>query len=135
MVNNTWLKTTKMYNKIRILIVDDDPDILFTLRVGLVGYNYGVDAYTNPLKVLDEFKAYYYDLLIVDIRMPAMSGFELYTRLREFDNKFKICFITSFETYYRSLLDFFPKVDVNCFIKKPIIIEDLNIRILKELDN
>jgi len=123
-----------MQNKLRILLVDDDPDIVFTLRVGLEEYGYEVDAYTNPKKALDNYKAYSYDLLIVDIRMPAMSGFELYTRLRQIDKKFKICFITSFETYYRSLIEFFPTVDVNCFIKKPITIDELSIHILKELN-
>src|SRR5919112_1579663 len=104
-----------MHNKARILIVDYDPDITFTFRVGLETYGYAVDAYTNPMKALDDFKAHRYDLLIVDIRMPGLSGFELYTRLREMDKRFRICFVTSFETYYRSLLEFFPTVDVNCF--------------------
>lgn len=123
-----------MQNKTRILIVDDDPDIAFTLKVGLEEYDYDVYVYTNPTKVLEDFKTNYYDLLIVDIRMPPMSGFALYARLRAIDKKFKICFITSFEIYYKSLLEFFPTMDVDCFIKKPITMDDLNSLILKELD-
>jgi two-component system catabolic regulation response regulator CreB/two-component system response regulator ChvI len=122
-----------MQNQTRILIVDDDPDIGFTLKVGLEDLGYEVSVFNNPITVLDNFKAHYYDLLIIDIRMPNMSGFELYMRLREIDRKFRICFITAFETYYRSLLEFFPTMDVNCFIRKPITIEELNNHILKEL--
>lgn len=126
-------KNNNMRNKTRILIVDDDPDIAFTLRVGLETFDHEVDVYTNPKKVLEDFKPNRYDLLIVDIRMPTMTGFELYGLLREIDKRFKICFITSFETYYKSLIEFFPTIDTNCFIKKPIAIDELNSHILKEL--
>lgn len=80
--------------KRRILIVDDDHDIAFTFKTGLKKYGYDIDIYTNPLKVLDEFKEFHYDLLLLDVRMPKMSGFELYAHLRKKDNVFKICFIT-----------------------------------------
>jgi two-component system catabolic regulation response regulator CreB/two-component system response regulator ChvI len=122
-----------MKDNIRILIVDDEPDIALTLKMGLETYSYEVIAYSNPKKAIEDFKSHSYDLLLIDIRMPEMSGFELYTHLRKKDKDFKICFMTSFETYYRSLIEFFPTIDVDCFIKKPITTEELNSHISKEL--
>ena len=109
----------------RILIVDDDRDVLLTFRLGLESYGYIVDTCDSPQKILKEFKAHVYDLLLIDIRMPDMSGFELYMQLRQSDKEFRICFMTSFESYYQSLREFYPNLDVQCFIKKPISSEDL----------
>ncbi len=119
----------------RILIVDDDRDILLTFRVGLESYGYIVDTYDSPQKTLKEFKAHDYDLLLIDIRMPNMSGFELYMQLRQVDKEFRVCFMTSFELYYQTLREFYPNLDVQCFIKKPISSEELNEHIITELDN
>jgi two-component system catabolic regulation response regulator CreB/two-component system response regulator ChvI len=54
-----------------------------------------------------------------------MNGFELYTELRQIDRTFKICFITVFEPYYQSIREFFPTLDVDCFLKKPISVIEL----------
>ena len=66
----------------RILIVDDEPDITLTFKVGLDGYYYDkrrfeVYTYNNPTKALSEFKTHFYDLLLTDITMPHMDEFEL----------------------------------------------------------
>jgi DNA-binding response OmpR family regulator len=80
----SWRLTPK-----KILIVDDEPDIIFTLGKGL-----------EQGGALSNFKPDIYDLLILDIKMPNMTGFELYRKLKELDSKVKVCFITAFETYY-----------------------------------
>ena len=128
----------------RILIVDDDPDILESFREGLLDSNiinsvFGqetslkIDTYASPKSALSDFKAGIYDLLLLDIKMPEINGFELYEELKKVDSKPKVCFITAFETYYEELKKDFPKLDVGCFIKKPIPISDLAKRIKTEL--
>jgi two-component system catabolic regulation response regulator CreB/two-component system response regulator ChvI len=129
----------------RILIVDDDHDILITFKEGLEeehdvdkskifdGAKIQVDTFADPKKALSSFKAGVYDLLLLDIRMQDMNGFELYEELKKIDDKPKVCFITAYELYYEALKKDFPELDVGCFIKKPISIEDLATRISEEL--
>ncbi|MGA7900643.1 MAG: response regulator, partial [Nitrososphaeraceae archaeon] len=62
--------------KNRILLVDDEPDIALAFRIGLEDNGFRVDAFDNPLKALSNFKADLYDLLLLDIKMPKMSGIE-----------------------------------------------------------
>jgi two-component system, OmpR family, response regulator ChvI len=129
----------------RILIVDDDPDILESFREGLLDRNainpvFGqetslkIDTYAGPKLALSDFKAGIYDLLLLDIKMPEINGFELYEELKKVDSKPKVCFITAFETYYEALRNDFPELDVGCFIKKPIRISDLAKHIKTELN-
>jgi CheY-like chemotaxis protein len=131
----------------RILLVDDDHDILFTFKEGLEenddavvdksqlfgGAKIQVDTFADPKEALSSFKAGVYDLLLLDIRMQDMNGFELYKELKKIDDKPKVCFMTAYELYYEALKKDFPKLDVGCFMKKPISIEDLATKISKEL--
>ena len=113
-----------------ILLVDDEPDITFTLKDSLE-YNAGfkVDTFTDPTVALKSYKSNYYDLVILDIKMPKMDGFELYNKIKEKDPKAKICFLTATEIYYekfRKLRTGSGKtIDEDYFIQKPINIEDL----------
>ena len=66
--------------------------------------------------------------------MPKMNGFELYQEIEKIDDKVKVCFITAFEVYYKSLRELFQTVKVDCFIQKPIATNDLVQRIKTELD-
>ncbi len=68
----------------RILVVDDEPDITLSLKLGLEDNGFEVDTYNDPLQVLPNFKADFYDLLLIDIKMPQMDGFELYKKLNVF---------------------------------------------------
>jgi CheY-like chemotaxis protein len=138
----------KSADSYRILLVDDDPDILFTFKEGLEeelpdvdkskkifdrARKIQVDTFADPKEALSSFKAGVYDLLLLDIRMPDMNGFELYEELEKIDDKPKVCFITAYELYYEALKKDFPKLDVGCFIKKPISIEGLAKKITEEL--
>jgi two-component system response regulator ChvI len=117
----SWRLTPK-----KILIVDDEPDITFTLGKGLEQGGYDVQVFNDPLVALSNFKPDIYDLLILDIKMPKMTGFELYRKLKEIDSKVKVCFITAFETYYEKFKqEFFPLEETKGFIRKPIQTEDL----------
>jgi CheY-like chemotaxis protein len=128
--------------KKKILIVDDDPDITFSLKKALEEYNYDdkkngglfelvVDTFTDPADVVSNYnQPGMYDLLIIDIVMPKMNGFELYEKVKEIDDKAKACFITAHEVYYESLRDLFPGFEVDCFMRKPIENEDLLRKVL-----
>src|ERR687885_2949110 len=120
-------------NKKRILLVDDEQDIAFTFSIGLEDNGFAVDTFNDPQEALSNFKAGLYDLLLIDVKMPKMNGFELYREIEKIDNKPKICFITAFEVYYKSLRELFPTVKVDCYIKKPITTDDLVQRIKSEL--
>ena len=123
-----------MINNIKILIVDDDPDIILSFKNGLKSNGFEVDSFNDPFLALKNFKANFYDLLLIDIRMPDMTGFEFYQEINKIDNKAKVCFITVFEVYYRALLEEFADLERKCFIQKPISIDELVKRIKTELD-
>ena len=120
--------------KARILIVDDEEDITSILKKGLEKYGYEIDVFNDPLLALSSFRAGSYDLILLDIRMPKMDGFELYQRITQLDSKTKVCFMTAFELYYDALNELFPdSYESICFIRKPIAIEDFVKRIGKEM--
>ena len=110
----------------RILLVDDDVDITTSFKIGLDGYSLTVSIYNDPKIALSEFKEDTYDLLLTDIRMPGMSGIELYQKVKKIDDKIKVCFITGFEEYYPELERTLPGLDLHkCYILKPITVSDL----------
>jgi two-component system catabolic regulation response regulator CreB/two-component system response regulator ChvI len=101
-------------------LVDDESDIATLFQYYLESSGYRVKVYNDPVKALSEFKAGLYDLALLDVRMPHMSGFELYEKIHRIDSACKVCFVTAFEIYYKSLKEFFPHLDVTCFIRKPV---------------
>ena len=144
-------------NRGRILIVDDEEDVTFFLKEALEDYGgFEVVTYNDPLLALSSFnsdndKPSAYDLILLDIKMPKMDGFELYQEIQkridaagESDvgkgdqakdsKKTKICFMTAFEVYFDALKELFPdSYPSMCFIKKPSSAQDLIKRIHKEL--
>ena len=85
-----------------------------------------VDSFTEPFAALNNFKSGLYDLVMIDIVLPNMNGFELYYAIKRLDDKVKICFITASEMYYEEIIkETIPELDTNCFIKKPISNEEL----------
>jgi two-component system, OmpR family, response regulator ChvI len=122
-----------MSSKGSILIVDDEIDITLAFKKGLESNGFTVDIYNDPVTALLNFKSDFYDLILVDVRMPKMNGFELYQEIEKVDKKSKVCFITAFEVYYHALREIFPTLEVSCFIRKPIEIDDLVKRINSEI--
>jgi DNA-binding response OmpR family regulator len=114
------------------LIVDDESDIILPIKIGLEDNGFEVDAFNEPLLALSNFKANSYDLVILDIKMPDMNGFELYREMRKIDEKIKV-FFTATETYYEDLKAIFPTIDKKQFIIKLFAIEDLEKQIRTEL--
>ena len=122
-------------NEKKVLIVDDEPDVTGTFKVGLEERGFQVETFNDPEMALSNFKPGKYDILLLDIKMPKMNGFELYEKIRKIDGdgKTKVCFITAYEVYYQSLREQFPETKIECYIKKPIQIADLSERLHAEL--
>ena len=105
----------------KILIVDDEYDITFVFKIILEEKGFAVDIYNDPIIALSMYKPYYYDLVMIDLKLPGITGFELYNQLRKIDNTIKVCFLTSSEQFhkqYRS--NEFQDFDPDLFIQKPV---------------
>ncbi len=120
----------------RILVVDDNSDIAFTLQLELENGDktIQVSRYDNPLKALADFEPNFYDLLLVDINMPSMNGFELCQKLLQKDINVRVCFMTSGEINMEAVREVHPLKSIGCFIKKPISADALLKRIRAELE-
>ncbi|MDQ6863423.1 MAG: response regulator [Thermoproteota archaeon] len=119
----------------RILVVDDEPDINTTLEKALEQNGFKVDSYECPLMALENFTPYYYDLAILDIKMPEMNGFSFYREIKKLDKNLRICFLTGGEMYYGVYSDIFSSLPANYFIRKPIGNEELIKRIDEIINN
>ena len=105
----------------RILVVDDEPDICIVYRIVLEDAGFECISYIDPVKALREFRPFYYDLVLLDIKMPGLNGFELCERMREIDKRVHIIFITASEEYYEQFRgQHFPELGKINYIQKPI---------------
>lgn len=117
----------------KLLIVDDEPEILQVLQIGLEQNGFLVDGFTNPEEALQSFKSNEEDfrLMLSDIRMPGLSGIQLAKKVKELNPDIKVVLMTAFEIYdgdpYKVL---FPSEHVDGFVQKPIGIDDLTNKIL-----
>src|ERR671925_746715 len=111
--------------KKKIMLVEDEEDIAAVFGMVLVGGGYEVDSFTDPLLALKQFKSGSYDLVILDIKMPRMDGFELRRQIKRIDNVVKVCFITASELYYEEFrkelgLEEEVTIDKDRYLRKPI---------------
>jgi DNA-binding response OmpR family regulator len=124
----------KKFSTKRILLVDDELDITSSLKMGLEDNGFVVNTYNDAELALSDFKSGVYDLVLLDIKMPQINGFELYEKIKEIDSNVKACFITAHEVYYESLKEIFPTMDCDCYVK-PIKMEDLVRRVKAHLSS
>ena len=115
------------------MAVDAESDITFILKVILEQCGFYIDVFNDPAVALINFKADYYDLILLDIKMPELNGFELYQEINKVDTRAKVCFFTAHEEFYQSLRKQFPNLKATCLITKPISILELVKRIDCEL--
>lgn len=116
------------YDKVKkIMVVDDEDDLIFLLQTLLDQMGFKVNGFTDPLLALQAFKAGTYDLAILDIRLPGMDGFELCERLKIIDHSLKVCFFTASEFYHKNSKEEQHSILINDhqIIRKPISNEDL----------
>jgi DNA-binding response OmpR family regulator len=119
-------------NKIKILIVDDEDDITSSFKRILEIHGFEVDAYNDSMLALSKFRANYYDIALLDIKMPNIDGFDLYNKIKEMDNNIRICFLTASEAYYQQFREKdYSQLSRDLFIQKPIELEEL----LKRIEN
>jgi DNA-binding response OmpR family regulator len=115
----------------RIMVVDDESDLTLFYRMSLEYHGFEVETYNDPRKALSNFKCDYYNLVILDIKMPGMDGFELYREIQKMDSKVKVCFLTASELYYKEFrTKEYSALDKDLFIRKPIANEEM----IKEID-
>ncbi len=126
------MKPSSSSQQKRIFVVDDEVDITTVFKLGLEEADLQVDVYNDPLLALSDYKPGIYDLLLLDIKMPKMNGFELYKKIKDIeggyddDDKPRVCFITAYEGYRNQFNELFPTLEeVDCFLKKPISLPDL----------
>jgi DNA-binding response OmpR family regulator len=110
----------------RILVVDDEPDVNITLKLALEAEGFDVDTFDIPRLALSSFKPDYYDLLLLDIKMPGMNGFEFYREIKKIDDTIKVCFLTAAEfTRHEDFLKENLEINADCFAHKPILLDEL----------
>jgi len=116
----------------KLLIVDDDPDIVQVLKRGLQKNSFLVNAFTNPEEALQSFKsdAESYCLVLSDVRMPVLSGIQLAKKVKEASPSVKVILMTSFEIRDSEFSKVFPSTQVDGFVQKPIGIKDLTKKIM-----
>jgi DNA-binding response OmpR family regulator len=124
-------RNKKTMKKNRILIVDDEDDVNLLFKMVLEDNGFKVDTFNDPLVALQNFTAGSYDLLLLDMVMPNMNGFELYQKMRMLDDKAKICLLTAsginheeFRKRAASIAGIENDIE-NCFFIKPIENEEL----------
>jgi two-component system catabolic regulation response regulator CreB/two-component system response regulator ChvI len=127
----------------RILIVDDNPDITLTFkkafeeenRNGSNKISFQVNTYNDPLLALSEFKPDLYDLILVDINMPKMNGFDFCVKVLQVDINPRVCLMSAGMINQEALREQYPSsLSIGCFIRKPIAIKYLIERAKAELD-
>ena len=112
--------------KRKILVVDDEPDLTEVSRLALEDHGFEVDSFNDPLLALSKYRPGLYDLVILDIKMPNMDGFELYLEIKKIDNSANVCFLSASEQYYEEFREKeYYALDRNLFIRKPIENEEL----------
>lgn len=118
------------------LLLDDEPDITFVLKKGLEAKGpFIVNAFNDPEEALKSLANTRYHIMIIDLKMPKMDGFEFYQKAQELDGGAGavVAFISASEAYYNDYLGKYPRWNGDCFIMKPISISSLVKFLLNEL--
>jgi CheY-like chemotaxis protein/predicted transcriptional regulator len=118
-------KSKRNLEGIRLLCVDDEPDVMLSFKDIFEGAGFKVDGTTDPLVALSKFKADVYDIVLLDIKMPGLNGLELYERFMQINNKVVVFFVTAYDIYKEALEQLFPNLSKDFFIMKPIDIAGL----------
>ena len=109
-------------NDKRIILVDDEEDVLFTYKIFLEDHNYNVTAFTDPSLAMNYIRNIlnFKDILVIlDIRMKNLNGFQLHQQIKSIDPTIKVLFVTALD-----ILDEFstiiPGISKECIMKKPV---------------
>jgi CheY-like chemotaxis protein len=124
----------------RIMFVDNEKDILRVIKRGLESYEsndstnkFKVDAYQDSELALQSFQNHpdnYYDLVLTDLKMPKINGFELYMRIKEKNPQMKFAFMTAYDNIDKEKFANSSVIDPNTFISKPITASKLKSKLM-----
>jgi len=119
-----------------ILAVDDDSDIVTLIEQVLQRHRFKVSAFTDPAMALEDFKVNCKDcsLILSDIRMPGMNGYEFVRKLKEIDNQIKVILMTAFEINDREFHNLLPDIKIDAFLQKPFHMQQLN-EVIEKISN
>lgn len=118
----------------KILVVDDEPDISKSVKLGLQRRGFEVDAFVDPSEAISRYQPGFYDMLIIDVKMQKMSGFDFAREIRKKDKKVHFAFLTAFDIYPSEFKNVFPELDARLLLRKPMLSEELARVIKSELD-
>jgi DNA-binding response OmpR family regulator len=126
-VSSSGKPTSALKDHFRVLLVDDETDIVHVLKRGLEINGFEVDAYDSPQQAINSFKPNLYDLAILDIRMPGLNGFALRRQMKKIDPALTTCFLSAFEIHPQEFEKVFPSMadSVKTIIKKPVTVSGL----------
>jgi DNA-binding response OmpR family regulator len=114
--------------------VDDEPDLTSLIKMALESAGFSVNVFNNSADAIRDFKPHFYDLVMLDIVMPKMDGFDLYKELKKLDPDVKVCFLTASEKYREDLREGeYQTLSKDLFIQKPLSIKDLRKEIHKRI--
>src|SRR5438105_13873282 len=97
-------------DKPSILLIDDENDTLATLKKGLEGKGFEVDAFAASPQALQQFKPCRYDVVLTELSMPILNGFEVYKLIRKQDDKVRIFFMSATEVLEQDIKLAFPSL-------------------------
>jgi len=129
------LKVSSRLNAVTVLLLDDEFDLVTILKQGLERRGFQVFSFTDPVLALEHFKinAVNYNLVISDLRMPGMNGFEFLTKVKEIRSDIKIYLMTAFEVNDLELSVAISPFKIEELILKPFSIQNLNMIIDKHV--
>jgi CheY-like chemotaxis protein len=108
-----------------IMVIDDEPDILFTYECFLSDEGYNVEAFADPQEALKHFVqlsgafSSYYQLVLLDIRMPRLNGLQLYNTIKTLSPNTKIMFVSALDMA-EELTSILPDMKYGDIIRKPV---------------
>jgi DNA-binding response OmpR family regulator len=115
--------------KNRVLLIDDEPDVVYLVKTALERNGFEVDAYTDPILALHNFRTDIYRLLLLDIKMPKIDGIELFKKMEKEDDKVRVCFFSASDYLTSNCKNVLQDPDRFLFISKPISIPEMTRRI------
>ena len=104
----------------RVLIIDDNEGVAQALKSAINVIGSQVAVFNDPREAVASFRADTYDLVLLDMRMPTMNGFEVYRELRKVDESVRICLLSVFDIYEREFALMFPEAKIHAFLTKPV---------------
>jgi DNA-binding NtrC family response regulator len=126
----------KATNQMMIQVVDDEFDILNVIKLYLQQVGLNVFGFTDPNLALEHFliNCKDYILVVSDIRMPGMNGFEFVRKVREISPAIKVLLMSSFEINSTELSIGLGGAKIEGFIQKPISLRELGSIVQKQLE-